>query len=320
MIQTVTAPPLTVAIPFFAGKDYLRPAIESVRAQSDASWRLLVCDDAGPETNVDRLVFSYGDPRLRYFRNRANLGMAANWNRCLELADTDLVVLLHADDELLENYVALMRSAAVAYPQAVGIFCGAAIIDEYGARRFSFPDAFKRTLLPKSSGDLVLRGKRALMSLLRGNYIFCPTVCYRKSVLGRARFRADWRQVQDLELFTRLLLEDQTLVGLREVAYAYRRHAGNATTQHTASLLRFEEERRLYDRLGRIARLRRWRGAAALAQQKTIIKLNLAYCTLMDACRGDWTPAAQKAAYLWELLRGAAEPSLRLASRTPLPR
>jgi glycosyltransferase involved in cell wall biosynthesis len=311
------APWLTIAIPFYAGKDYLRRAIESVRSQSDPCWGLLVCDDASPENNIDRLVRSYGDERLRYHRNRANLGMAANWNRCLDLAETELVVLLHADDELRSNYCALMRSAALDYPGAVGFFCGTTIIDEFGAERFSFPDAFKKVLIPKSSGDLVLRGRRALSSLLRGNYIFCPTVCYRKSLLGRKRFRTSWRQVQDLDLFAHLLLDGHTLVGLREAAYAYRRHGSNATTQHTANLLRFDEERRLYDGLERIARLRRWRSTAAVARKKTIVKLNLAYCSLVDGCQGNWGMAAQKIAFLWQMISGELDLPRRRPRQLP---
>src|SRR5437016_5010424 len=42
------AEPLTVAIPFYKGQDYLRRAIESVLRQSSPDWRLVVCDD-GPE-------------------------------------------------------------------------------------------------------------------------------------------------------------------------------------------------------------------------------------------------------------------------------
>lgn len=297
-------PAITVAIPFYAGKEYLRRAIDSVRAQADPAWELVVCDDAGPEAGIDRLVASYGDLRLRYHRNPSNLGMAGNWNQCLDLAQTDLVVLLHADDELLDGYVALMRRAAAAHPKAVAYFCEARIIDERGVSRFSFPDAFKALLIPKSRGPLVLRGREALAMLLRGNFIFCPTVCYRCSQLGARRFRPEWHQVQDLELFSRLLLEGETLVGLRQEQYAYRRHSDNATARHTASLLRFEEEQRLYEELERAGTERRWMAAARVARRKTILKLNLAYCTLADCWQGRWDLARRKAALLWQMAGG----------------
>ena len=90
--------PLTIAIPFYKGHAYLRAAIESVRKQSSPHWQLVVCDD-GPDSGTAELLASFGDPRMRYLRNERNLGMASNWNRCLDAAETDLVNLLHNDDD-----------------------------------------------------------------------------------------------------------------------------------------------------------------------------------------------------------------------------
>src|SRR4051812_25955715 len=87
--------PLTIAIPFYKGLDYLRQAIESVRRQSASQWQLLVVDDASPESGAEQLVQSYHDSRMCCHRNERNHGLAGNWNRCLDLAATDLVTLLH---------------------------------------------------------------------------------------------------------------------------------------------------------------------------------------------------------------------------------
>src|SRR5262245_36289058 len=101
--------PVTVAVPFYQGTEFLRRAIASVYTQSDPNWRLRVCDD-GPDPGARQLVET-GDARVRYLRNDRNLGMAGNWNRCLAAAETELVNLLHADDELLPSYIDRMRDA-----------------------------------------------------------------------------------------------------------------------------------------------------------------------------------------------------------------
>jgi glycosyltransferase involved in cell wall biosynthesis len=300
---SVPAPALTFAIPFYQGRALLQRAIASVLHQKDPSWQLLVCDDCGPEPGTAELVRSYADPRIRYHRNERNLGMAGNWNRCLDLAATDLVNLLHADDELLDNYAGLMLGAAQQYPHAAAFFCRARIIDEHSRPCFSFPDFVKRFLLPRSGGTLRLRGRRAVEALLRGDFIMCPTVCYRKSVLRSRRFSFAWKQVQDLEFFIRLLLDGDLLVGLPEVAYAYRRHPGNATSAHTHSLLRFEEESRLYDELRQAAACRGWPRAARLAARKGIIRLNLLYCVAADLLRLQGSQAWRKLSFLRRLHR-----------------
>jgi hypothetical protein len=303
---------LTIAIPFFQGTGYLRQAIDSVLRQSEPAWQLLVCDDASPETDVRHLVLGYGDPRIRYVRNERNLGMVGNWNRCLDQAQTDLVTLLHADDQLLDCYVAMMSEAAERHSGAVALFCRARIIGEDGRSRFSFPDVYKRLLAECLGNGLHLEGRTALEALLRGDFIMCPSVCYRKSRLGLRRFSAGWRFAQDMEFFTRLLFQGETLVGLPTAGYAYRRHQLNATSEYTRSLLRFEEESQLYDALAYAADSRGWGQAARLARRKSVIKLNLLYCSAADMLRLRLQEAWQKLVFLRHLSGGRmANPSCR---------
>jgi glycosyltransferase involved in cell wall biosynthesis len=295
--------PLTIAIPFYRGHDYLRKAIDSVLRQTSPNWRLVVCDD-GPESGTAELVNSFSDPRIRYLKNDHNLGMAGTWNRCLEAADTDLVNLLHNDDELLPNYIEEMLQAGREFPDAAAFFCRAKVIDAAGRETFSLVDYVKRFLQPKTEGPLVLAGKSAIEALMHGDFIMCPTVCYRKSRLPAEHFRAEWKQVLDLDFFTRILLEGGTMVGLPAVAYAYRRHGENATAQQTQTLLRFEEESRFHDEVVAIARERGWPAVARVAAGKRVIKLHLVFRICQDLSRLRLRPALNKWDFLYRLLRG----------------
>jgi glycosyltransferase involved in cell wall biosynthesis len=296
--------PLTIAIPFYRGHDYLRAAIQSVLRQTSPNWRLVVCDDC-PDAGTAEVVTSSGDSRIRYLKNASNLGMAGNWNRCLDAADTDLVNLLHNDDELLPDYVELMLQAGREHPDAAAFFCRAKVIDSAGRERFSPADYVKRFLQPKARGPLVLAGRSAVEALMHGDFIMCPTVCYRRSRLPGERFNAQWRMVLDLDFFTRILLGGGTMVGLPAVAYAYRRHAENATSQYTESLLRFEEESRLHDQVAEVARACGWPDVARVAARKRIIKLHLLFRILQDASRLRLSAAGRKCGFLYRLFRGA---------------
>lgn len=286
---------ITFAIPYYRNPDLLARAIDSVCQQDRPDWRLLVADDSGGDPSIRELVESRRDPRMSYVRNETRLGMVGNWNRCLDLAQTEFITLLHADDELLPNYASHVLRGLQAHPTAVLCFCNARIIDESGQSVFSFPDWFKRWLTPVRYKDTVYHGESALIALLRGNFIMCPTMCYRFERLGRRRFDPQWVQVPDLDMTTRLLLDGESLLGLHEVGYLYRRHAGNTTIENTESLLRFDEEHRLYTRLEAAAKGLRWTKAVATARARTIIKLNLTYWAIRDAGRGRLRAVAQKA-------------------------
>lgn len=275
---------VTLAIPFYKGIEHLKKAIDSVLQQTSAHWKLIIVDDGGMNaTEVKNLIDSYSSPKLSYSRNDKNLGMVGNWNRCLDLATTDLVTLFHADDELAPDYVETMLFTASQYPSATAFFCKARIIGENSEPLFSFPDYYKGFLEPfDGSSPITLTGEKAIVSLLKGNYIFCPTLCYRKSRIGSERFDPRWQQVQDLDFILRILEKEGQIVGIPKVAYLYRRHQNNATAQNNASLLRFDEERRFFDLKFEVLQARHFDSAARVAKSKRILKMNLAFCIVID--------------------------------------
>lgn len=287
---------LTVAIPFYRGIPYLRAAIESVRRQTDPRWKLLVLDDHGPEPDAEAVVREFADPRIAFVRHPANLGMAGNWNRGLDLADTDLVTLLHADDELRPRYVERVAATAAAHPTAAAVFTGADIIGPTGRPAFSMADFVKRFLWPNRRRPDVLAGPRVIEALCVGNFLMCPTACYRKSVLGHRRFGDRWRFVLDLELFTGLLMDGESLVLDPARLYAYRRHPDNATEAYTQTDLRFAEETAFYDELAARLAWCGWHRAAGRARAKPLVRLNAAHRALGDLLAGRLARAASRLA------------------------
>lgn len=110
--DSVPNPYLTIAIPTYARPALLREAIDSAlnQAQANCEYEVIVVDNepsAGSET--ERLVKSYVDERLLYYRNDENIGMFGNLNRCIELARGKWVALLHDDDTLVPNYIRSIR-------------------------------------------------------------------------------------------------------------------------------------------------------------------------------------------------------------------
>jgi glycosyltransferase involved in cell wall biosynthesis len=295
-------PDITFAIPFYRNRDYLERAIRSVFAQTTPDWSLFISDDAGPEGDLSSWIASLPhQDKIRYVRQPQNLGIAGNWNACLRSATSDLVTLLHADDELEPDYAATMLDAARRHPSASVLFCGATVIDENGKSAFSFPDWFKRWLLPARKGEFVVQGEEGLRAVYRGNFIMCPTMCYRREHLPVTPFDGRWKQVLDLDFITHMLAGGREFVGLPNKCYRYRRHAENQTKLQSDSLLRFEEERDLYRETAHYAQDRGWLRAAAVARRMAIIKLNLAYCIAGDLCTLRLANAAKKAGFLLRL-------------------
>jgi glycosyltransferase involved in cell wall biosynthesis len=277
---------LAIAIPFFSGLEYLRSALGSLVAQSASTWHAVVVDDAGPEPESADVVRDLGDPRVTYVRNDTNLGLAKNWNACLERADGDLVTIFHADDELAPDYVDLVLRMHEQYPDAVAVHAGASVIGADGKPSFSFPDIVKRFTGPRHRGKVVTVGDDGLATLLRGQFIFCPSLSYKRSRLPRPTFDPRWRQVLDLDLLARLLFAGETIVGTTDRAYRYRRHGESQTMLLTASHDRFREELALYDEIARDAERVGWERSARVARRARIVRAHVLYRALGSVLRG----------------------------------
>lgn len=97
-MQSIESNVVSIILPAYnTREDFLRDAIDSVVAQTYQHWELLVIDDSTTDP-VEKIVKSYNDDRIKYFRNPCNLGMAETRNRGLELATGEFIAFLDHDD------------------------------------------------------------------------------------------------------------------------------------------------------------------------------------------------------------------------------
>ena len=289
---------ITFAIPYYSGLPFLERTIASVLAQTEASWTAVVCDDS-PTAEARETTLRAGGGRVRYVANEKNLGMAASFNRCIDIGQTELVTVLHADDELAPDYARLMLDAAARHPDAAAFYCGIDVIGADGKPAFSLPHAVKRRLDPAYRHEHVHDGEPGVRALLRGNFIPAASLCFRKRVLGDRRFVARYRFVLDWELTLGILLDGHTLVGLPAHALRNRAHEGAATEQLTRAHSRFTEEIELYREMAAIAEARGWPRCAAGAKHRYLTRLHVLYRALRGLARLDLADARHG----FELLR-----------------
>jgi glycosyltransferase involved in cell wall biosynthesis len=268
-------PSICITIPFHDNLAYLAASLRSLERQTDADWTAIVVDDASDECGAHQRVVALGDDRIRYVRNASNLGIAANFNRCLELGRqaADVVAILHADDELEPGYVAAIRSAHRAFTSAACVVPRATVIDADGRPTLTLADSVKRLLWPRHL-PFVLEGDRGLARLMHGQFFYCPAVSYRVDLLPALRFDGRWRQVMDLDLYARILLAGGSMVLVPERVYRYRRHDAAASARHSRSSLRSMEENAVVGEVVEAARRQHWPRTARAAQLRVTVRIN----------------------------------------------
>jgi len=294
-------PAISFAIPYYRNADYLMETIASVRAQSVDDWDLIVVDDAGPEPAHDR-VEGIGDPRISYVRNATNLGLAGNWNECVRLSRAPLVNVVHADDRLHPEYAARVLDAAAHHPEAAAVFTDVTIIGADGRRTRTIPDLAKH-LVPRPRRDHDLVGDRGLAGLLAGNYILCPTLCLRPSIVGTAPFDPRWRFVPDQAFTVGQLLAGRRLHGIRAPLLEYRRHGSSQTSALTMDSSRFEEELEFSREMAAAAAALGWKRSARAARWRVLTRAHLLLRIGVDLVGRRVGAAQQKGRILWRDLR-----------------
>ena len=93
------SPLVSICIPTYNGADFIEETIRSALDQSYDNLEVCVFDDNSTD-NTQAIVSAIDDPRLKYRRNKKNLGPKGNWNLCLGGARGEYFKLLPHDDVL----------------------------------------------------------------------------------------------------------------------------------------------------------------------------------------------------------------------------
>ncbi len=238
---------LDIMIPFYGDPDMLRATVSSVQAQTSPDWALTVVDDGYPDPTVAEWFGALGDDRVTYLRNEVNLGANKNYEKCIAIAEQRDVVILGADDLMLPEYVAVVSAARAAHPEAAVIQPGVKVIDEHGTEVRTLVDETKKRLYqPRLARRTAMGGEDLARSLLRGNWLYFPALCFDVAKIREIGFRPGLHVVQDLQLVLDLLMRGETLVYDPTVCFAYRRHSGSDSSWRALDGTRFDEERRFF--------------------------------------------------------------------------
>lgn len=128
-----SGPLVDVGMPAYRRPHFIGEAIESVLAQTYATWRLVVSENGPGGGEVEAVVRRYtSDARVRYVATGRNLGPAANWNRLLQAGTASYFTLIQDDDKWDPEFLARRVAFLEANPSCGFVFAGERKIDQHG--------------------------------------------------------------------------------------------------------------------------------------------------------------------------------------------
>jgi glycosyltransferase involved in cell wall biosynthesis len=294
-------PDVTFVVPNYNGARYLAETIDSLLAQRDPDFAVIVADNRSTDGSVE-IARSYRDPRLSVIVGDTHVSMSENWNRCIDYVQSPYFVLAHSDDVYEPDYLSTMLPLLKGEAQAFMAHCRAFNIDQDG-RVLDLPlEQFKLRFYPAQDPYCRTPCEEAAW-LRQGNYFQAPAAIYRTDLVRRiGPFNTSVQFVPDWEYWLRGVLAGYRMPATRRQLIRYRRHPGSLSTAFEVDLRKYREEIALLEWLAGAGHAA---GCFADARPDYGLVVNTLTSGVADRlARGDLGGALQLAAFARERVPG----------------
>jgi hypothetical protein len=168
-----------------------------------------------------------------------------------------------------------VRSVVETHPDVAMVQPGAEVINGAGEVVRTLADEVKRRLYaPRVTGVTVLGGQDLATSLLRGDWLYFPSICWRTDAIKSASFRPELHIIQDLALVLDLVERGERMAVDPTLCFQYRRHEVSASAASAVAGVRFTEARNYFlDAADQMTALG-WPRAARAARRYTSSRLH----------------------------------------------
>jgi len=219
-------PLISVMLPVYEPESFLLETLRTVLDErkhfAPEQMQVTIVDDCSSRVDVRALLQPLiGVHEIEICRNTETLGLAGNWNRCIELARGTFVHLLHQDDLVRPEFYSRLLTGFERTSSVGMTFCRHGFIDRDG----SLTDVSRREKL--SPGVL----RDWLPKIARETRIQTPAAIVRRSVYEQlGGFRTDLEYALDWEMWARIAVHHDVWYEPTVLAH-YRRHEGSETAR-----------------------------------------------------------------------------------------
>lgn len=201
---------VSIIVPVYNIKKYIRETMDCVREQTYPHWELLLVEDGssdGTPEEIAEYIRETGDERIRLLKQPTNMGAAKARNRGLEEASGRFIAYLDADDlwlpRKLEREMAFLNEK-----QAAFVFTGYEFADENG----------------KGTGKVVKVPETLVYKeALKNTTIFTSTVMFDTNKIQKEFLVMPVIKSEDTALWWKVLRNGYVAYGLNENLVKYRR-------------------------------------------------------------------------------------------------
>lgn len=212
-----TIPLVSIGIPTYnRANSYLRCSLRSAVSQTYKNIEIIVSDNCSTD-NTESVVKEFDDPRIRYYRQKENIGPVNNRNFCLEQSQGQYCLLLLDDDEIDDDFVSTCMDAVKDHCEPGVILTGARVIDAEG----NVLSASHNTVAGCSTVDFILGWFDRKLPLY-----LCSTVFNTRRLKQLGGIHSKTNKYDDVVAYIQLAAK-YGRVDVFDIKASFRRHGSN---------------------------------------------------------------------------------------------
>lgn len=123
---------LSIAIPTFASQNDLKNTVNDILKMKRDDIEIVIVDNDPTGEQIGPFMESLDDARIKYYRNKTNIGRTKNIVKAIECASSDFVLIMSDNDRIFEDGVNVIIDNARKHPD-FGLIMGKIRVDMEGA-------------------------------------------------------------------------------------------------------------------------------------------------------------------------------------------
>ncbi len=229
-------------VPAFGESPFLWKSLSSLTEYtSPERTRIFVIDDASPTDHIRVVCREFLD-RVTYIRNESNLGLAANFQNCINLSKTEYTLIMGSDDCAMEGIEDSCIESFNRWPDTKALQLGVRVINEKGSRVHGLTELLKSLISPVTRIDKSFSGQYLIRRILIGQFLYFPAIVWRTQTLKEYPLDTRYRTAVDLDLILRMALNNEVFSFNTRPSFEYRRHGESVSSKLSQGMIRFDEE------------------------------------------------------------------------------
>ena len=204
-------PKISLIMSVYNGEDYLAETVESVLCQTFTEWEFIIINDCSTD-NTSKILAEYAskDARVKVHTNKTNLRLPSSLNKALSLAEGKYIARMDADDICMPDRLQKQYDFMEANPN----------VDLSSCRFLTLKNGVY------SSGGCGGKGDSESIKalLLVTNPLLHPGIIAKADVIKELGYDKNFTCTEDMELWTRFVLNNKRVEILSEYLMIYRLH------------------------------------------------------------------------------------------------